>query len=252
MECRLEIGHSLIVIPDPEHTPGAHQTTFSCLPVASDDFYLLFFFLGATGYACAGAVGQATAGDNWGTVVAKVLMVLSSGALLLDSCCALEKACQKKFLKRGFFGLCIGLLAGGLLAALLVWGSHFQVTMYFLAASALLCCVAWATVNWCVGPVSGENLFRSLFSFLTMGGALVVALLEPSCGYAGHPECYAKCPGAPSIHFLIWAVPTILNSLGMTFLQLCAPEPLAFPQLWRYRPTAGSGPSPQAVPPAPA
>ena len=41
MECRLEIGHSLIVIPDPEHTPGAHQTTFSCLPVTGVSVYSL-------------------------------------------------------------------------------------------------------------------------------------------------------------------------------------------------------------------
>ncbi|CAE7200306.1 unnamed protein product [Symbiodinium natans] len=272
MECWLENGHSLTFIPDPEHTPGAHQTTFNCFyagaaafflcglcilrercrrDVASDDFYLLFFFLGATGHACAGAALQATAGDNWGTAVAKVLMVLSSGALLLDSCCALENAYhyQKKFLKRGFFGLCIGLLAGGLLTALLVWGSHFQVTMYFLAALALLCCVARATV-WYVEPESVENFLRFDSAASMLAGALDAALFEPRCGYAGHPSCYAKCPWAPGMHFLIWVVCTILGGLGMTILQLCAPEHWAFPRLWRDQPTVRSGPF-QPVPPPP-
>ena len=41
MECWLENGHSLTFIPDPEHTPGAHQTTFNCLSVNGVSVYSL-------------------------------------------------------------------------------------------------------------------------------------------------------------------------------------------------------------------
>ena len=54
-----------------------------------------------------------------------------------------------------------------------------------------------------------EYCLKAFCSFLAAAGSLTVAILEPTCGYAGHKKCYTDCFGVPGVHFLIWVVPSI-------------------------------------------
>ena len=54
-----------------------------------------------------------------------------------------------------------------------------------------------------------EYCLKAFCSFLPAAGSLTVAILEPTCGYAGHKKCYTDCFGVPGVHFLIWVVPSI-------------------------------------------
>eukprot|EP00435_Cladocopium_sp_Y103_P006902 s451_g2.t1 len=98
-----------------------------------------------------------------------------------------------------------------------------------------------------------EYCLKAFCSFLAAAGALTVAILEPTCGYAGHQKCYTDCFGVPGVHFLLWLVPSIGSVLFLNLLQMCCPDQAILPPIlcWKPKPPPEPPVPPAPLPPVP-
>ena len=69
-------------------------------------------------------------------------------------------------------------------------------------------------------------------------GYLLIAILEPDCGYAGHPVCYTNCSLGYGLHFAYSVIPLMVFMLALVPIQLHTPALLELPNIpcfnWFY------------------
>jgi len=274
MECQKKLLADLAIIQDPETTPGSHHTEVLSLYILagtmllssiimltkslgrrmlSDIFFLVFFFVGALGFGLLGFASQVyVAGENWAVILAKILITLSLASLLLNNCCVLEDLAPFRFRTviwvSFFFQSSVSLL--GVAAQL---GKHLQGTMLFMTMMSVSCTFTWSVAHYLKKSNAQEYCLKAFCSFLAAAGSLTVAILEPTCGYAGHKKCYTDCFGVPGVHFLIWVVPSIGSVLFLNFLQMSCPDQAMLPPIlcWKPKPPPELEAPPAPLPPVP-
>ncbi|CAE7757356.1 Updo [Symbiodinium necroappetens] len=109
--------------------------------------------------------------------------------------------------------------------------------MYCLAATAALCAFAWLVVHFydkSHGRGNDRNpasVYRSLSYAFAIASFIMVAVMEPDCGYAGHPVCYKNCGFYAGSHFTLSLIGLMPFYMALVPLQCCTAFPVAFPSI---------------------
>ena len=200
----------------------------------SETLHFRFFYLSTVGYGVAAAATQVYPGDrNWAMVTGKVFIILAWTCLLAVSCGAAHALCPEKVLTATLW-LCAAVVVLASLVELVVPGDrHFQGFMYCLAAAALICAIAWVVVHNYYKPKRDSReppncfaVFRFFWFVLAAVSFIIVAIMEPGCGYGGYQTCYANC-GGPGMHFWISLIPLIFFYIALVWMQGFNPFPMA-------------------------
>ncbi|CAE7944737.1 Pol [Symbiodinium sp. KB8] len=254
MECRVQDGKTFVNIQDPYVTPGAHSNTvlsFSVLAAfrlagfffllfavskrkrkqPSDVCYLLWLFLAATGYCLTAVMASvAVAGESAATSLAKVLVVLSWGPLMLSVSSALESVWPNKCLARTAGVVYLLAVLSGMLVVLMFPQDNNQVMLLVFSGLAFLLPISWCIVHKHTQDTPlGENLIRALLAVGCGAGSAIVGSSEPGCGFTGHVDCYERCwMGPAGQSLLILAGLDLIAVMGLTLFQVCKPEAWGF------------------------
>lgn len=250
-------------IPDPAQTPAAHTGTLSTFyvcavaslsfgllmlcchcsrrdkPVAtSDRLHVAFFVLATVGYFGAAVSTQVYTGDaNWAIQTSKAVIILAWACLLITSCGALEALCSVRCLKATVWLAGLAVVLASLVEVVVPGDRHFQGFMYCLAATAALCAFVWLLVHFydkSHGRGNDRNpasVYRSLSYAFAIASFIMVAVMEPDCGYAGHPVCYKNCGFYAGSHFTLSLIGLMPFYMAMVPLQCCTAFPVAFPSI---------------------
>ncbi|CAJ1370614.1 unnamed protein product [Effrenium voratum] len=287
MECRLRSTGDFIIIPDPFTTPGTHVATYACFyaisgtmlicmlvviwllsrslekgnqihvhwaslcrrPFLSDAFYLGFFFLGFLGFAFLAAAAQTQpAGDNGVMLVAEILQCLSWMCLLLNSCCILEQLQVRRAGRVSMWLACLLVLLLAVLDLAMSLGPHFIGTASLSSLSAALCVPAFTLAH--EETKTAAPAFKAGLCFMYFTSYLVIAALEPFCGYAAHPTCYSLCNlGSPGAHVAVATPLLLLAGPFLCFMQTTNPDQASGPRIKPVPPDApASDPDPDPEP----
>ncbi|CAE7874852.1 Urod, partial [Symbiodinium microadriaticum] len=250
-------------IPDPAQTPAAHTGTLSTFyvcavaslsfgllmlcchcsrrdkPVAtSDRLHVAFFVLATVGYFGAAVSAQVYTGDaNWAIQTSKAVIILAWACLLITSCGALEALCSVRCLKATVWLAGLAVVLASLVEVVVPGDRHFQGFMYCLAAMAALCAFVWLLVHFydkSHGRGNDRNpasVYRSLSYACAIASFIMVAVMEPDCGYAGHPVCYKNCGFYAGSHFTLSLIGLMPFYMALVPLQCCTAFPVAFPSI---------------------
>ena len=140
------------------------------------------------------------------------------------------------------------MVLAGLVEVVVPGDRHFQGFTYCLAAAATVCALAWLVVHFYdkskVGLGNDRNpasVYRSLSYVFAIASFITVAILEPDCGYAGHPVCYKNCGFYAGSHFTLSLIGLMPFYMALVPLQCCTAFPVAFPSV-----RSAAEPSPDA------
>ena len=75
------------------------------------------------------------------------------------------------------------------------------------------------------------SVYRSLSYAFAIASFIMVAVMEPDCGYAGHPVCYKNCGFYAGSHFTLSLIGLMPFYMALVPLQCCTAFPVAFPSI---------------------